>query len=58
MTAAIPTIAEAARQIAARELSPVELTHACLERMRRSSALAALGGGDEKIDARGGEPGA
>ena len=30
----------------------------CLERMRRSSALAALGGGDEKIDARGGEPGA
>jgi DNA-directed RNA polymerase specialized sigma24 family protein len=30
----------------------------CLERMRRSSALAALGDGDEKIDARGGEPGA
>jgi DNA-directed RNA polymerase specialized sigma24 family protein len=30
----------------------------CLERMRRSSALAALGEGDEKIDARGGEPGA
>jgi hypothetical protein len=30
----------------------------CLERMRRSSALATLGGGDEKIDARGGEPGA
>jgi DNA-directed RNA polymerase specialized sigma24 family protein len=30
----------------------------CLERMRRSSALAGLGDGDEKIDARGGEPGA
>src|ERR1051325_4375998 len=30
----------------------------CLERMRRSSALAALGEGDEKMDARGGEPGA
>src|SRR2546421_12895297 len=29
----------------------------CLERMRRSSALAALGDGDEKIDARGGGPG-
>src|SRR5579862_8454357 len=30
----------------------------CLDRMRRSSALAALGDGDEKIDIRGGEPGA
>src|SRR5438045_9162007 len=30
----------------------------CLERLRRSSALAALGGGDEMIDARGGGPGA
>jgi aspartyl-tRNA(Asn)/glutamyl-tRNA(Gln) amidotransferase subunit A len=33
MTAAIPTIAEAARQIAAKQLSPVELTKACLERV-------------------------
>src|SRR5712691_6239167 len=33
MTAAIPTIAEAARLIAARQLSPVELTRACLERV-------------------------
>jgi aspartyl-tRNA(Asn)/glutamyl-tRNA(Gln) amidotransferase subunit A len=33
MTDAIPTIAEAARQIAARRLSPVELTRACLERV-------------------------
>ena len=33
MTAAIPTIAEAARQIAAKERSPVELTKACLERV-------------------------
>ena len=33
MTAAIPTIAEAARLIAARELSPVELTRACLARV-------------------------
>ena len=32
MTAAIPTIAEAARQIAARSLSPVELMEACLGR--------------------------
>jgi aspartyl-tRNA(Asn)/glutamyl-tRNA(Gln) amidotransferase subunit A len=31
---AIPTIAEAARQIAAKELSPVELTKACLDRVR------------------------
>jgi len=33
MGAAIPTIAEAARQIAAKELSPVELTRACLDRV-------------------------
>src|SRR5437764_1291692 len=31
---AIPTIAEAAKQIAARQLSPVELTQACLDRVR------------------------
>src|SRR6476620_2278848 len=31
---AIPTIAEAAKQIAAKELSPVELTKACLDRVR------------------------
>jgi aspartyl-tRNA(Asn)/glutamyl-tRNA(Gln) amidotransferase subunit A len=31
--AQIPTIAEAARQIAAKKLSPVELTQACLERV-------------------------
>ena len=30
----------------------------CLERMRRSSALAALGEGEKKIDIRGGESGA
>ena len=30
----------------------------CLERLRRSDALAALGEGEEKIDIRGGEPGA
>ncbi len=30
----------------------------CLDRLRRSSTLAALGEGDEKIDIRGGEPGA
>ena len=30
----------------------------CLDRLRRSSALAALVEGDEKIDTRGGEPGA
>jgi aspartyl-tRNA(Asn)/glutamyl-tRNA(Gln) amidotransferase subunit A len=30
---AIPTIAEAARQIAAKQLSPVELTRACLDRV-------------------------
>src|SRR6266478_3909548 len=33
MSAAIPTIAEAARLIAARQLSPVELTRACLDRV-------------------------
>src|SRR5580658_4634427 len=33
MTAAIPTIAAAARQIAARQLSPIELTKACLDRV-------------------------
>jgi aspartyl-tRNA(Asn)/glutamyl-tRNA(Gln) amidotransferase subunit A len=33
MAAAIPTIAEAARLIAAKELSPVELTRACLARV-------------------------
>jgi DNA-directed RNA polymerase specialized sigma24 family protein len=30
----------------------------CLERMRRSDVLAALGEGEEKINIRGGEPGA
>jgi RNA polymerase sigma factor (sigma-70 family) len=30
----------------------------CLDRLRRSSALAALGEGETKIDIRGGEPGA
>jgi aspartyl-tRNA(Asn)/glutamyl-tRNA(Gln) amidotransferase subunit A len=35
MTEAIPTIAEAARLIAAKRLSPVELTRACLERVHR-----------------------
>ena len=33
MTGAIPTIAEAARLIAAKKLSPVELTRACLDRV-------------------------
>src|SRR5215469_5610910 len=33
MTEAIPTIAEAARLIAAKQLSPVELTQACLDRV-------------------------
>jgi aspartyl-tRNA(Asn)/glutamyl-tRNA(Gln) amidotransferase subunit A len=33
MGASIPTIAEAAKQIAAKQLSPVELTRACLERV-------------------------
>src|SRR5579864_8297926 len=33
MTGAIPTIAEAARLIAAKRLSPVELTRACLDRV-------------------------
>src|SRR5262252_9414453 len=35
MSAAIPTIAEAARLIAAKQLSPVELTRACLERVHK-----------------------
>jgi DNA-directed RNA polymerase specialized sigma24 family protein len=30
----------------------------CLDRLRRSSALAALGEGEAKLDLRGGEPGA
>src|SRR5438094_9190803 len=34
MSDAIPTIAEAARLIAAKELSPVELTRACLDRVQ------------------------
>ena len=33
MTAAVPTIAAAAKQIAAKQLSPVELTKACLDRV-------------------------
>ena len=33
MAGTIPTIAEAARQIAAKELSPVELTRTCLDRV-------------------------
>src|SRR5262249_59967003 len=33
MSDAIPTIAEAARQIAAKQFSPVELTRACLARI-------------------------
>jgi len=33
MSAAIPTIAEASRLISARQLSPVELTRACLDRV-------------------------
>jgi aspartyl-tRNA(Asn)/glutamyl-tRNA(Gln) amidotransferase subunit A len=35
MTAGIPTIAEAAKQIAAKALSPVELTKACLDRVHK-----------------------
>ena len=35
MADAIPTIAEAARQIAAKKLSPVELTRACLDRVHK-----------------------
>src|SRR5438067_190780 len=35
MSGAVPTIAEAARQIAAKQLSPVELTQACLDRVRK-----------------------
>src|ERR1700722_16253516 len=34
MSAAIPTIAQAAKQIAAKQLSPTELTRACLERVQ------------------------
>jgi aspartyl-tRNA(Asn)/glutamyl-tRNA(Gln) amidotransferase subunit A len=34
MAAAVPTIAEAARLIAAKELSPVELTRACIDRVK------------------------
>src|SRR6195256_3185333 len=33
MSASIPTIAQAARQIASKQLSPVELTRACLQRV-------------------------
>ena len=35
MSGGIPTIAEAARAIAARQLSPVELTRACLDRVHK-----------------------
>ena len=35
MSGAIPTIAEAARLIAAKQLSPVELTRACLDRVHK-----------------------
>jgi aspartyl-tRNA(Asn)/glutamyl-tRNA(Gln) amidotransferase subunit A len=35
MSTAIPTIAEAARLIAAKQLSPVELTRACLDRVHK-----------------------
>jgi aspartyl-tRNA(Asn)/glutamyl-tRNA(Gln) amidotransferase subunit A len=35
MSGALPTIAEAARLIAAKELSPLELTRACLERVHK-----------------------
>jgi aspartyl-tRNA(Asn)/glutamyl-tRNA(Gln) amidotransferase subunit A len=35
MSSGIPTIAEAARLIAAKQLSPVELTRACLERVHK-----------------------
>jgi aspartyl-tRNA(Asn)/glutamyl-tRNA(Gln) amidotransferase subunit A len=35
MSGAIPTIAEAARLIAAKELSPLDLTRACLERVHK-----------------------
>ena len=34
MSATIPTIAEAAKRIAAKQLSPIELTAACLERVQ------------------------
>ena len=35
---AIPTIADAAKQIAAKKLSPVELTQACLARAKTLDA--------------------
>ena len=35
MSGAVPTIAEAARLISARQLSPVELTRACLDRVHK-----------------------
>ena len=35
MSGAIPTIAEAARLIAAKQLSPVELTRTCLDRVHK-----------------------
>src|SRR5271168_2866613 len=35
MSGAIPTVAEAARAIAAKQLSPVELTRACLDRVHK-----------------------
>jgi aspartyl-tRNA(Asn)/glutamyl-tRNA(Gln) amidotransferase subunit A len=38
MIGAVPTIAEAARLIAAKELSPVELTRACLDRVHALDA--------------------
>jgi aspartyl-tRNA(Asn)/glutamyl-tRNA(Gln) amidotransferase subunit A len=38
MSGAIPTIAEAARLIAAKQLSPIELTRACLERVHKLDA--------------------
>ena len=37
----IPTIAEAAKLIAAKKLSPVELTRACLDRVRRAGSRTA-----------------
>ena len=37
----IPTIAEAAKLIAAKQLSPVELTRACLDRVRRAGRRTA-----------------
>ena len=37
----IPTIAEAAKLIAAKKLSPVELTRACLDRVSRAGPRTA-----------------